>query len=228
MAKKRITRKQLLKEPDEFITVSGKVIGWIKKYPKQLTYGACAFFAVIIFIAAFGYYKENKARQGFSLFSQSLVKYQAEAQNQDPAKGLALVGPDFDRLVTDFQGQPAGRLGQVIYGHISLTGQALDQAIELYQKSLDRFGDDPSLSNIVLNGIASAYEQKQSPAEAIRYFKKIADGTNSAFKDVALFQLGRLYQQIEQPEKSKQAYEQLTASFPDSMYADVAREKLAL
>jgi hypothetical protein len=40
MAKKRKkTRKELLKEPDEFMTLTGKVIGFAVEHKTQLTYG---------------------------------------------------------------------------------------------------------------------------------------------------------------------------------------------
>ena len=45
MAKqKRVTRKQLLKEPDEFITTTGRIIAWGRKYTRQVAYAAGAFF----------------------------------------------------------------------------------------------------------------------------------------------------------------------------------------
>jgi hypothetical protein len=43
MAKKRTTRKQLLKGPDEFITQTGKAIRWARANTKPLIYGTCAF-----------------------------------------------------------------------------------------------------------------------------------------------------------------------------------------
>jgi len=56
MAKKRVTRKQLLKEPDEFITFTGKLIRFGRAHHKELTYAVCAVFIIVIAFAAVRYF----------------------------------------------------------------------------------------------------------------------------------------------------------------------------
>ena len=52
MAKKRKkTRKELLKEPDEFMTLSGKLIKFAVEHKKQLTYGLGIILALVVIIS---------------------------------------------------------------------------------------------------------------------------------------------------------------------------------
>jgi len=46
-----VTRKELLKEPDEFITTTGSVMKWIRENPRRFGVG----LAVIIVILALGF-----------------------------------------------------------------------------------------------------------------------------------------------------------------------------
>ena len=131
---------------------------------------------------------------------------------------------DFDQLITSYSGQPAGRLGRLVYAHVQLTGGAPDKAIALYQKALKDFKHDPSLVNIIYNGLASAYEQKEATGEAIAYFEKISQGDGKVLRDRALFHLGRLYRLNNEMEKSREAYSRLVSDFPDSIYTPVAEE----
>ena len=52
MAKKqKKTRKELLKEPDEFMTLTGKVIGFAVDHRTQLTYGLGIVLALVIIVS---------------------------------------------------------------------------------------------------------------------------------------------------------------------------------
>lgn len=225
MAKKRVTRKELVKEPDEFINLTGKIIRWARQNTKPLIYGTCAFFGLIILIAGYRFYSNQRAATAAELFSKSLIAYQeAEA---DPEKALALVKSDFERLITEYGGLAEGRMAQILYGHILLAGHAPDEAIGVYEKALKDFGGDPTLRNTILNGLATAFMEKGDNTAAIGNFEKIADGRNPVFRDSALFNLGRLYRLAGDAEKSQKAYSQLVADFPDSMFVNMAREKSA-
>ncbi len=225
MAKKRISRKQLLKEPDEFFTGTGKLINWAKENLKQLLIGVGVFFGLIIFIAFFGYFREVRIQAASDLLSQSLTKYQADTDESKAVEALAEVRADFERLVNSYGGLPAGQLGGLLFGHICMAGQAVDEAIPHYEKALNDFGNDSSLINIILNGLGSAHAQKGNYQEAIEYYKQLVAGSSTVLKDAALFHLGMLYGQLDKPEESKKAYLQLRTDFPDSMYADIVQEK---
>ena len=71
---KKVSRKQLLKEPDEFITFSGKLIRLVRSYQKQIiiTIGiSVSIFLVFSLIRAFTSRAENNA---FTLLNQANKK----------------------------------------------------------------------------------------------------------------------------------------------------------
>ncbi|HIJ56016.1 MAG TPA: hypothetical protein HPQ03_07815, partial [Deltaproteobacteria bacterium] len=72
---KRVTRKQLLKEPDEFMTFTGRMIGFFRTYHLQIMYGAAAFLIIIFSIAGFRYYTGWKEKKAFTSLDQVMTAY---------------------------------------------------------------------------------------------------------------------------------------------------------
>lgn len=226
MAKKRVTRKQLLREPDEFITTTGKVIAWTRDHRDQLIYGTAAFVGLVILIMGWGYYQARKNQSATALLSKAMATYQAEGGENEAIKALDAVRSDFTQLVDKYGNQPSGRLGRVMYGHLCLAAKSLDDAIVHYQAALDDF-DDTSMLNVILNGLGSAYFQKGEYPAAIEQFEKLVKSESPVLKDAALFHLGRLYDQLGRADESEKAYQQLHTDFPETSYARLVRDKIA-
>ena len=226
MAKKRLTRKQLLKEPDEFITTAGRVVQWARNNTRSLVYGCAGFFGVVILIAAWSYYQDRQAKLSAALLGQATAKYQSALADGQADKALDAVRGDFKRLIDAYGGQPAGRLGRLAFAHFCLAAGAYDDAVMQYQKALADFSDDPSLLNIILNGLGSALQQKGEDNLAVPHYERLISADSSMLKDAALFNLGVLYGRQGKMEKVKAVYERLVADFPDSVYAGIAREQL--
>ena len=226
MAKKRVTRKKLLKEPDEFITTTGKLVSWARENTRQLLVACGLFLGVLILIASYGYYQQKRSKAAEQLYNQAMAKYQTAGGEKDPAAALAAVQPDLERLTGEYGGQPAGKLGRVLYGNFSLAAQARDEAVGIYLAALEDFGSDASLANFIRNGLGAAYSQKGEFQAAIEQYEKIVSGSSHVLKDSALFHLGRLYEAMDQPDKSREAYRQLSTEFPDSMFTELVKTKI--
>jgi tetratricopeptide (TPR) repeat protein len=226
MAKKKVTRKQLLKEPDEFLTTTAKLIAWGKENTKALVIGTTLFLVVFIAVSIYAFVNGRRSAAANMLFGQALEKYQTVAGEKGGLAALSAVSGDFDTLIDSYGSQPAGKLGRLFYGNMEAMAEDNDKAIVYYQKALKEFGDDPALRNIIHNGLGTAYQQKGDYPKAIMQFQKIADGPDSVLKDAALFNLGKLLGQLGKTEESREANQRLINDFPNSFYANMAREKL--
>jgi tetratricopeptide (TPR) repeat protein len=226
MAKKRVTRKQLLKEPDEFFTTTGNLIQWAQEHTRSLLLGSGVVLGILVLIVSYGYYQQAQSDKATLLYHQAMVKYQNAGGEKEPAAALTAARPDLERLADQYPGQPAGKLGRIMYANLSLASQARDEAVSIYTSALKDFGSDIALANFIHNGLGAAYSQKGDFAAAIDHYEKIVNGTSTVLKDSALFHLGRLYEAMGQADKSQEAYRQLTADFAESMFAEIAKEKV--
>jgi tetratricopeptide (TPR) repeat protein len=227
MAKKRVTRKQLLKEPDEFITTTGKLIGWARDHIKHLIGGASLLVGLLVLIVGYGYYQEKQSDAATALYSKAMQKYQAAGGEKDPVNALAAAKPEFERLAKEFSGQPAGKQARIIYGHFSLAAQAREEAVAIYLSALKDFASDPTLANFIRDGLAAAYSQKGEFPAAIEQYEKVVAGNSQVLKDAALFHLGRLYEAMGQSDQSQKVYKDLFTDFPESMFTEMVKDKIA-
>lgn len=227
MAAKRLTRKQLLKEPDEFLTLTGRIIEWARTYPKQLAIGAGVVLGVLVIVFGYRYINQRRAQAASHLLSKGLATFQQQVDSNGKDKALEAARPDFDKLIHDFSGQPAGRLGRVYFGQLLFQAGQFQEAVKELQRSLSDFGQDPALSNIILGSLAEAYLQAGDKTAAMTQFEKIASGSSALNKDAAMFQLAILYLEGDQAQKGKEMLTKLTEEFPTSMYTEMAREKIA-
>ena len=227
MAKKRVTRKQLLKEPDEFMTVTGKIIQFGRRYDRQLTYAVCAFFVIIVALAAFRFFSNRAENTASELLRQAMQKYEALRSDTDAAQAYAETKPDFEQILEKYATKHAGKMAGVIYAGLSYDAGATDTAIRLYEKALADTAEGEGYRNLILSSLGYAYEQKGDIQSAVDYFERIAGNDSAVAKDVALFDLGRLYEALGASEKSRAAYTRLTSEFQDSVYYDLVNEKLA-
>ena len=227
MAKKRVTRKQLLKEPDEFITFTGKLIQFGRTYDKQLTYAVCAFFLIIIALAAFRFFSNRAENTASDLLRQAMQKYETQRNDADAAQAFAEAKADFEVILDKYANKHAGKMARVVFANLSYEAGETDIAIQLYEKALDDTVEGGGYRNLILSSLGYAYEQKRDIQKAVTYFERIAGNDNPVAKDVALFNLGRLYEELGENEKSQAAYNRLVSDYQESVYYELVNEKLA-
>ena len=228
MAKqKRVTRKQLLKEPDEFITTTGRIIRWGRQYTRQVAYAAGVFLILLVVIAGYRYFSNNAENKAFLLLGEAVGKYETQKTGVDALAAYEASREDFEYIIRKYDNTEGGKLATVVFAGISYDGGDVERAIQLYEAALTYFKNDTSYQNFLWSGLGYAYEKKQDVRSAVSCFEKIADGEAPVVKDIALFNMGRLYHELGDTAKSKQAYERLATEHTDSMYYQLAREKVA-
>lgn len=228
MAKKakKVTRKQLLNQPDEFLTQSSRLFQYVLEHKYPLLGALGGIIVLVLLISGIRYSSLKKADEAFARLEKSRTKYEALLAEQGPRQAYEQVREDFQQLLEKFSGQTGGKFAQVIFADICYRGGQPDQAIDLYNAALGDF-EDPFYRNAILNGLGYAYEEKQQLQKAVSYFQQVAGSPDSVLKAEALFNAGRLYAALGEFEKSKQSFQQLASGQPDSLYAELASERTA-
>ena len=228
MAKKRKkTRKELLKEPDEFMTISGKIIGFAVDYKNQLTYALGIIVVLALIISGYRFFSIRSENKASALLDQSIAKYESVKDDEKPAEAYDRVSADFQMILDEYGSKKSGKIARLTYANICYQAGKYDQAIELYKQSLKDFNDQPAIHNQVTASLGYAYEQRQDYENAVMYFEQLSSAPASIFRGEALYHLGWIYDKLGQTEKSKDAFNKILSDHPDFIYLDLVKEKMA-
>ena len=223
--KKRVTRKQLLKEPDEFITFSGKLIQFGMQYKTQLTYVAAVLVALIVVVSGYRFFSIRSENAAEALLNQALAKYQSALDGQDSQKAYQSVSADFQLILNQYGSKNSGKIARIIFANISFDAGEYAKAIELYRQSMEDFKDHAFMNNLIRSDLGYAHEQLNDIPSALSYFEKIAENQEPILRDEALFNLGVLYEKSGDHQKSAEAFQRIINEHPDSMYIEIVKER---
>ena len=224
--KKKITRKQLLKEPDEFITFTGKLFRFAKKYPAQISYTLGGIFILIIAISGIEYFSNKAENEALALLGKGITKYATIVKNEGPDKAFLDVDKDFQDILGKYSRKDGGKLTRVVYANICYKAGHYDKAIKLFNKALEDFDDNQFIKNLILSSIGYVFKERKDYKTAAKYFEMIVAEPEAVMKDEALFNLGWIYDAIGNYDKSINAFNKIISDHTDSMYIEIEKERL--
>jgi tetratricopeptide (TPR) repeat protein len=227
MVKKRITRKQLLKEPDEFITFTGRLIQFVTQYRTHISISAGTLFVLLVAFSGSQYYLSKSEDKAFDLLGKAMRGYEMVFKDSGPNKALRDVEGDFQRIIDKYSGRYGGKFARKVFADICYHGGAYDRAISLYAQALEDFDDEPSVKSLILNGLGYSHESKKEYAAAASYFDRVVSEPGSILKEEALFHAGWLYEKMGLESKSREAFQTLLGEYPESLYVEMVKEKIA-
>ena len=225
MAKKKVTRKELFNEPDEFITFSAKLLKIMATYKVQLLYGIGLLILIGIIFSGISYFSYRSESQAFVMLEKTINKYKGSLEKNGPEKAFKEVKNDFVKIIDNYSGNRGGKIARIEFANISINGGDTDGAIDLYRKALEDFKDDQTVKNIILSSLGYAYEEKSDSKSAVKYFEMIISEPDTFLKDEALFNLGRIYAAMGNKNMSRDAYKKIVSEFADSFYLSIAKER---
>jgi tetratricopeptide (TPR) repeat protein len=228
MAKKlKKTRKELLKEPDEFITISGKLIGFIVEHKNQITYALGLIVALALIFSGYRFFSIRSENKASALLDQGLAKYEKFKNDKQPVVAYDQVSADFQLILDKYGSKKNGKIARLTYANICYKAGKYEQAIELYKKSLTDFEKHPTIHNQVVGSLGYAYEQQADYASAVSYFEPLSSTPDTIMRGEALYHLGWLYDKLGQTEKSKEAYKKIVSDHQDFIYIDLVKERMS-
>lgn len=224
MASKKITRKQLLKEPDEFITLSGKLIQFGRAHQTQLSIAAGAFFLCLIIITGYGYYKTQTEKKAIGKLNALTKQYEEILAEKGVEEAYTAVAGELKRIVAEYNSTKAGRIARMVYANYSYHAKQYDQALAAYQIIQRDFTENPIYKSLMDSSLGYTYWNRNEYEPAVKHFKQIIDSPLSPLKDDALFSAATLYRTTERLPDHQNALKRIVSDHPDSLYIDLATE----
>ncbi len=226
MAQVSLDRKKELQEPDEFQKFMTRALAYFNENKKWVISVAALMSAVIVIASVSAWAIRNRQNTASIKFTDAFTAYET-TKEKDPAAAYLAHAETIQKLLDQYGGTKAAAYARIRLAGMAADTDAKDTALELYTAAWQKDGSNPAFRNMILTGLAYAYEAKGDTANAISQLRKIADGTDLFQKDQALYNLGRLYEAAGDAEKSQAAWQALVDGFSDSIYYPVAVSRLA-
>ena len=227
MAKKKMTRKELLKTQDEFLTTSARLLQFVIKHKVQISCVFGGVFVLIIIFSGIRYFSIKAEKKAFALMQQGISRYETALKENEPQKAFQKIDKEFQLILKKYSRKEGGKLARVIYENMCNRAGGFDQEIDLYEKALEDFDDNDLLKDFILSGLGYNYEGKKDYQTAAMYFEKIVSTPKAFMNDDAFFILGWIYVAMCQTNKISDSYKIIVSEYPESIYYEIAKEKLS-
>ncbi|NVM22449.1 MAG: tetratricopeptide repeat protein [Desulfobacterales bacterium] len=224
--KKRVTRKQLLKEPDEFLTFSAKAIQFAAYNRRSISFALVGLVIACLAFGVFKYFSNLSERRAYSVFEQGLVHYLAQASVGKSPHFQQMAIEKFEEVLKRYPSTSAGELSLLLRANMSYDEGSYDKAIELYQKALGAFSEEGVLRKLVWNNLGYAYEGKKDYSAAAQCFEKITEPEGEFMKADAYFNLARMHEAMGNRQKAIEAYNKVADDYPGSVNFQICKEKV--
>ncbi len=140
----------------------------------------------------------------------------------------------YDQMIQTFPNSPRMAEARLGKANIAFLLKQYDNAISEFRAIIDGFATNEQKQEAVEKayfGLAWSYLKKGDIDESVNVFSAIKDkAQNKTVKISALTQIGDAYQDVNQPEKAIEIYDQILRDYPDSAYTDYVqyRQGIAL
>ena len=227
MAKKRVTRKQLLKGPDEFLTFTERAALFIREHDREFKYIAGAVAAILLIYlginAGMGYIN----KKGQSAYNMAYKLMGAQNTDLSPeSEELKESAELFQRVLDDYGLSKASRLALPELAYVKMVEKKYDEAISLYQEFLDKAPDNSPYQSLARIAIATCHEAKGEFEQAIEILNQVTAQADDLLKEQALFSLARIHRVAGQKDKAKEILEEFVEKYQDSPFLPLAKAHL--
>jgi len=198
VAEKKPKRKELLKEPDEFITWSATVVAFARSNPRAIAIGVSV--VVLIALVSLLYYGYENRRQATShetletaVRAYESLAVSADSQNSSEQDKLLNV---FDQISKEYGNLPTGEISLLYSGHILFKKGAYNEALDKYNQFQSSDLARRGLGSLALYNVAESYMALKDYEKAINLFEQLTRDINSPYRREAYSSIARIYEMM--------------------------------
>ncbi len=166
----RITRKDILNTPDEFITTTSSLLAWIKEHPQQFIIGAVVIVCILAGGYGIYYWKTNRELDGMNAYMKA---------SNNPQMSL--------QVAQEYSDTKAGKLAKLRLARLSFEQGNQKMALAYADEFINKWADKDTFHWQAILITAGAYLQQNEPAKAIPILDTCIENASKDLKDQALF-----------------------------------------
>ena len=226
MAQKKITRKELLKDTDEFMTFSERAAQFVKEHLRQFQYLGITIGACLLIYLGINTYVNYINKKGQNAYNIAYYTVEKEIKPDEYQKHLKQTEESFNEVLNKYGMSKVSKLVLPQLAYIKFIKNEYNEAISLYEKFSNDLSDNTPYQSLTKIGLAASYEAQGELKKATEILKQIMDGPDNFFKELAMMSLARVYRLANQEDISKEILKEFIAKFKSSPYMPIAKAHL--
>ena len=226
MAKKKLSRKELLKGTDEFLTISSRAATFFGAHLRELKYAGIAVAVIVAgYLSVYGYlrYVNKKGQEAYNVAYDTLTNTLQTGETPEKLKKAEAL---FETVIDEYGMSKAARLALPQVGHTKFTNKEYDDAIAFYDRFAEEVSDEKEYSDLNALALAVCYEAKGELKKAISTLASVVETAENPFRETAMLSLERLYRLDNQPEKAKEILQKFVQEYKTSPFLPMAKARL--
>lgn len=233
-----LTRKEIKR--DELASVMERGVEYAEAHARTLFMAAGAIVVVAVLTTLFFLYRGHRVEQANEALAQAMKVYQAPVDPAAPkpddpesptfadsAARLARAKALFEKVRDDFGSTDAGNVASVFLGQIALSEGKPDRARELWNEFLDDHEGHLLAGEVRVNLLRLDRDQGKAKEVADKLTAMLDQTEPPLPLDVVLNELGAAQEKLGNKPDAAQSYQRIVDEFPQSPFAQEARQKVA-
>lgn len=232
---RRLTRKQI--KQDEFVSLVDQSMHWLGQNWRQAAIGLGGAIAAGLIYWGVSSFLASRQDAASTALAKALAAYSAPVGSVAPADApvkfatdkerLAEAEKEFQRVVSKYWLTPQVRVARLYLARIAADRGDDAQAMRLLADITARRSADP-VTRVAMADLIRMQLAKGEGPELVKQLEGMVAGKDDRLpRDVALFELARVYERTGKPDQAARLYRKLTEDFPDSPYTTEARQRMA-
>jgi predicted negative regulator of RcsB-dependent stress response len=229
LAEKKISRRDLLKEPDEFMTWTARTVQYFRDNPRQASTAVSVAFAVVLVVLAYYAYNQHQKSAAHDLFEKAYSDYQRTSllpEAEQPQKWDKCLAA-FEQTAANYGSLPQGELATLYSGHVLYNKGDYKAAAERYEKMQSTALAVKGLGNLATYHLAMTRMAMGDNEQAVLLFDKLTKNTSSPYRRESYASIAKIYLTTGKTKEALQAYKQYLKMFPQAPDAAFVRAKIA-
>lgn len=226
MAKQKVTRKELLKKPDEFLSISARAVVFVREHQKHFSYAGIVVLAAIVVYLGINTYLNYSNKKGQGAYNAAYYDLMARMNEKGEEKDLKEPEELFRKVMDEYGRSKVSRLAPPQVAFLKYRDKKYDEAIGLYLRFIEDVPQNSPYRSLAGVALAACYEEKGELEKAIERLKAVILGPDDFFKEQAMLSLARVYTLSNQKDKAREILEDFVSTYPTSPFLPQAKARL--
>jgi tetratricopeptide (TPR) repeat protein len=222
---RKITRKEL-REPDQFHTISERVMIYLLENRKKFYLASSIVVLVVLIVCGWYLYTLSYENRADKLYSSAFNSYSGTFSND--GEKLSSAVKIYEEITKKYPSSRAAALSFYNMGNIFFALKETDKSIEAYNSFLETSSEDNVLTLLAYYGLGHCYEEKGDYPGALESFEssnRNVKGTH--FNVINYSNIARIYEKMNKPDMALEYYKKVIEQTEDPFVKTLVNSKIA-